>query len=146
MSLAENRKARFNYEILEEYEAGIVLSGAEVKSLRKGQASLDGSFITFQSGSPVLVGMHISPYQPNNPSSAGNPRRERKLLLGKRQINELLGQTKGGYTVVPLSVYAKGKLIKARIALVRGKKKHDKRETMKKRDADREIRRVMGRK
>jgi SsrA-binding protein len=144
MSIAENRKAYFNYEILEKYEAGIVLSGAEVKSLRKGQVSLDGSFISFRGGLPRIVGMHINPYQPGNPSADSDPRRERTLLLNKTELQELTERSESdGLAVIPLAVYLKGRRIKLSIGLARGKKKHDKRETIKKRDAEREIRRAM---
>ncbi len=147
MSLAENRKAHFNYEILEKFEAGLVLTGSEVKSLRKGQASLDGAFVSMKGGKPAIVGMHIALYQPSNPSSTADSRRERALLLKEDEITDLTERARTEkLAIVPLSVYAKGKKIKMSIGLARGKKKYDKRETLKKRDADRDIRRVMSRK
>jgi SsrA-binding protein len=144
MALAENRKARFHYEILETYEAGLSLAGSEVKSLRKGQASLDGAFVSMKGGRPSIVGMHIALYQPNNPSSVADDRRERALLLKEAEIEELTERSRTeGLAIVPLSVYQKGKRIKLAIALARGKKKYDKRESMKKRDAERDMRRAM---
>jgi SsrA-binding protein len=143
MSLAENRKAHFNYEILEKYEAGLVLTGSEVKSLRKGQASLDGSFVSLRDGKPAIVGMHIALYQPGNPSSTADARRERGLLLKESEITEMGERARTeGLAIIPLSVYQKGKRIKLGIALARGKKKHDKRESLKKRDAEREMSRA----
>ncbi len=147
MSLAENRKAHFNYEILEKYEAGLVLTGSEVKSLRKGQASLDGAFVSMRDGHPAIVGMHIALYQPSNPSSTADSRRERGLLLKASEILELTERARTeGLAIIPLSIYQKGKRMKMAIALARGKKKYDKREGMKKRDAERDMRRAMGRK
>jgi SsrA-binding protein len=147
MSLAENRKAHFNYEVLEKFEAGLVLTGSEVKSLRKGQASLDGAFVSMKGGKPAIVGMHIALYQPSNPSSTSDSRRERALLLKEEEILDLTERARTeGLAIIPLSVYAKGKKIKMSIGLARGKKKYDKRESLKKRDADRDIRRVMSRK
>lgn len=146
MSFAENRKAYFNYEILEKFEAGLALTGSEVKSLRKGQASLDGAFVSMKGGHPAIVGMHIALYQPSNPSSTADARRERALLLKESEIADLTERARTeGLAIVPLAVYAKGKRIKLSIGLARGKKKHDKRESMKKRDAERDIRRAMGR-
>ncbi len=144
MSIAENRKAYFNYEILEKYEAGLALTGAEVKSLRKGQVSMDGAFVSFRQGLPRIVGMHITPYQPGNPSADGDPRRERALLLNKSELAELAERSESqGLAVIPLAVYIKGRRIKLSIGLARGKKKYDKRETLKKRDAERDMRRVL---
>jgi SsrA-binding protein len=147
MSLAENRKAHFNYEVLEKFEAGLVLTGSEVKSLRKGQASLDGAFVSMKGGKPAIVGMHIALYQPSNPSSTADSRRERALLLKEEEIIDLTERARTeGLAIIPLSVYTKGKKIKMSIGLARGKKKFDKRESLKKRDSDRDIRRAMSRK
>lgn len=137
--LIHNRKAGFNYEILERFEAGIELSGIEVKSLRAGQGSLDGAFVTVRGGEAFILGMNIPPYQPNN-NLEYVPERTRKLLLTKTEIERLSGIERG-LTIVPISVYNKGRKIKIEIASVRGKKKFDKRETIKKRDVEREIRR-----
>ena len=141
-SYAENRKARFNYEFLEKYEAGIELLGVEVKSIRSGQMSLEGAFVIIRGNEAFLINANIPPYQPKNALKDYDPLRNRKLLLTKKEINELAGSDKNkSLTIVPISVYNKNRKIKVEIALVKGKKKFDKRETLKKRDTDREIRR-----
>ena len=143
-SYAENRKARFNYEILEKYEAGIELLGVEVKSVRGGQMSLEGAFVIVRGGEVFLINANIPSYQAKNTLKDYDPLRNRKLLLTKKEISELAGNDKNkSLTIVPISVYNKGRKIKVEIALVKGKKKFDKRETLKKRDTDREIRREM---
>jgi SsrA-binding protein len=139
---AENRKARFDYEILEKYEAGIELLGSEVKSVRGGRMSLEGAFVIIRGGEAYLINANIPPYQPKNAPKDYDPLRNRKLLLTKKEIAELGGNDKNkSLTIVPISVYNKGRKIKLEIALVKGKKKFDKRETIKKRETDREIRR-----
>ena len=139
---AENRKARFNYEILEKYETGIELLGTEVKSVRSGQMSLEGAFVIVRGGEAFLINANIPPYQPKNTLPDYDPLRNRKLLLTKKEIAELAGSEKNkSLTIVPISVYNKNRKIKVEIALVKGKKKFDKRETIKKRYTDREIRR-----
>jgi len=139
---AENRKARFDYEILEKYEAGIELLGVEVKSVRNGQMSLEGAFVVVRGGEAFLINANIPSYQPNNTSKDYDPLRNKKLLLTKKEIATLAGSEKNkSLTIVPISVYNKGRKIKVEIALVKGKKKHDKRETIKKRETNREIRR-----
>ena len=141
---AENRKARFNYEILEKYEAGIELLGTEVKSVRGGQMSLEGAFVIVRGGEVYLINANIPPYKVKNTPKDYDPLRNRKLLLTKKEIAELAGNEKNkSLTIVPISVYNKGRKIKMEIALVKGKKKFDKRETLKKRDTDREIRRTL---
>ena len=141
-SYAENRKARFNYEILEKYESGIELLGTEVKSVRGGQMSLEGAFVIVRGGEVYLINANIPPYQAKNAPKDYDPVRNRKLLLTKKEIAILAGSEKNkSLTIVPISVYNKGRKIKVEIALVKGKKKFDKRETLKKRDTDREIRR-----
>jgi SsrA-binding protein len=141
-SYAENRKARFNYEILEKYETGIELLGTEVKSVRNGQMSLEGAFVIVRGGEAFLINANIPPYQIKNAPKDYDPLRNRKLLLTKKEIAELAGSEKNkSLTIVPISVYNKNRKIKVEIALVKGKKKFDKRETIKKRDTDREIRR-----
>src|SRR5665811_1286240 len=141
-SYAENRKARFNYEILEKYETGVELLGTEVKSVRGGQMSLEGAFVIIRGGEAYLINSSIPPYQPKNALKDYDPLRKRKLLLTKKEIIELAGSEKNkSLTIVPISVYNKNRKIKVEIALVKGKKKFDKRETLKKRDTDREIRR-----
>ena len=138
-TLIHNRKATFNYEILNRYEAGIELTGAEVKSIRAGQGSLDGSYIIVKGTQVWLQNMYVSPYQQNN-GPESDPLRPRKLLLTKAEIKALIGHEQG-LTIVPLLVYNKGRHIKVEIATVRGKKKFDKRESIKKRDVERDVRR-----
>ena len=138
---AENRKARFNYEVLEKYEAGIELFGTEVKSVRGGQMSLEGAFVIVRGGEAYLINANVPSYQPKNAPKDYDPLRNRKLLLTKKEISTLSGSEKINLTIVPISVYNKGRKIKVEIALVKGKKKYDKRESIKKRDTDREIRR-----
>ena len=141
-SYAENRKARFNYEILEKYETGIELLGTEVKSVRGGQMSLEGAFVIVRGGEAFLINANIPPFQPKNAPKDYDPLRNRKLLLTKKELAVLSGSEKNkSLTIVPISVYNKNRKIKVEIALVKGKKKFDKRETLKKRDTEREIRR-----
>lgn len=143
-SYAENRKARFNYEFLEKYETGIELLGTEVKSVREGTMSLEGAFVIVRGGEAFLINANIPPYQPKNAPKDYDPLRNRKLLLTKKEIAELGGSEKNkSLTIVPISVYNKNRKIKVEIALVKGKKKFDKRETLKKRDTEREIRRAI---
>ena len=140
MSLIQNKKAYFDYEILDKIEAGIELLGFEVKSLKKGQGSLLGSHITIRGNEAYVVSMNIPPYQPANTPKDYDPLRNRRLLLTKKEIGELSKEEKTkGLTIIPLSVYNKGRKLKLDIAVVRGKKKFDKRESIKKRDTDREI-------
>ncbi len=144
MSLVENKKAYFNYEIMDKFDAGIELLGFEVKSLRKGQGSLDGSHITVRGGEVFLIGANIAPYQSANTPKDYDPRRNRKLLLTKKEIEELKGvENKKGLTIVPISVYNKGRKLKLSIGIARGKKKFDKRQTIKKRESDRETNRTL---
>jgi len=141
---AENRKAYFDYEILEKFEAGLVLSGAEVKSIRSGRMNLSGSYVNFLSGEPYLVGASIAPYQPKNQPPEYDPSRTRKLLLNKKEIDYISGKTKQkGLTLTPLKVYNKGRRIKIEIGLARGKKQYDKRAVISKREAERNIARSM---
>lgn len=139
---ATHRKARFDYEILETHEMGIELIGNEVKAIRKGMARLEGARALVRGNELFVVGLYIEPYQPKNAPESYVPDQTRKLLASKKEIIELEAQLKNkGLTLIPLSLYNKGRKIKIEIALVRGKKKFDKRETIKKRDTDREIRR-----
>lgn len=142
MSLITNKKARFNYEITENYTAGIELFGYEVKSVRKGQGSLEGSYVTIRGNEAFLVNSFIPPFQEKNAPKDHDPRRLRKLLLTKKEIRELstVEGTKG-LTIVPISVYNKGRVLKIDLGIGKGKKKHDKRETLKKEDNLRETRR-----
>lgn len=143
-SLIQNKKAYFDYEILEKIEAGIELLGFEVKSVKKGQGSLEGAHITIRGNEAYLINMQIPPYQPANTPKDYDPLRNRKLLLTKEEIMDL-GKTEGqkGLTIIPLSVYNKGRKLKIELGVARGKKKYDKRETIKKRDTEREIRRSL---
>lgn len=136
--LASNRRARHDYEILETFEAGLQLSGTEVKAARNGKVQLKDSFVEVRTGQAWLVGAHISPYSHGNRENHP-PERDRRLLLRKRQIDRLFGRTQiKGQTVIPLSVYLKGNWIKVEIALAHGKKLYDKRATIKERELDRE--------
>ncbi len=137
-----HKKARFDYEILDTIEAGIELLGFEVKAVRAGKVSLEGSHIIIRGGEAYVVGLQISPYQSGNTPEGYNPLRTKKLLLSKKEIGILAEKDSGkGLTIVPLSLYNKGTKIKLEVAIVRGKKLHDKRETIKKRDTERELRR-----
>jgi SsrA-binding protein len=140
-SYAENRKARFDYEILEKYTAGIELLGTEVKSVRGGRMSLNGSFIIIRGGEAFLINSNIPPYQIKNAAKDYDPLRNRKLLLTKKEIKELAKNEKTNLTIIPLSVYNKDRKIKLDIALGKGKRKTDKRQSIKKRETDIEIRR-----
>jgi SsrA-binding protein len=141
--LAENKKARFSYEILDEFEAGIMLSGAEVKSVRAGQISLKEAFATVKQGEIFLTNAHISHYKPSGKAEY-DPTRSRKLLLKKEEIRKLVGKVQSdGNTLVPIKIYDKNGKIKVEIGLGKGKKKYDKRETIKKREQEREIRRAL---
>jgi SsrA-binding protein len=139
--LVHNKKVGFNYEIVERFEAGIELLGLEVKSLRAHQGSLDGAYVTIRGGEAYLINMSIPPFQPGNAKDY-DPLRIRKILMTKSEILHLASLEKG-LTIVPISVYNKGRKIKIELASVKGKKKFDKRETMKKRDASREIERTL---
>lgn len=139
---AENKKLRFDYEILETFEAGLRLTGQEVKSIRTQSVGLKGGFVTFHNNFAYLINVHIPLYKHTAPISGYDPLQNRVLLLKKREFEYLKGKSQEkGLTIAPLSLYTKGRLIKLEIALVRGKKQYDKRETIKKRDIERELRR-----
>ncbi len=135
MEYANNPKAGFDYEILETIEAGIVLEGHEVKSIKSGKASIKGAYVKVLNSEVYLIGAIIAPYQPANTPKNYDPQRSRKLLLSKKEISQLTGtaQTQGT-TLVPLKLYAKKGRIKLLVGIARGKKKYDKRETLKKKD------------
>ncbi|MDD4358802.1 MAG: SsrA-binding protein SmpB [Candidatus Pacebacteria bacterium] len=143
--LAENRKLKFEYEILETFEAGIELLGFEVKSLRQKGVNLAATYVLItEKAEAFWIGAKILPYQPNNIYVEYNPQRDRKLLLKKKEINYLLGKTQEkSLTLMPFMLYTKRGFIKMELALVRGKKKHDKRESIKKREVDRKIKSEM---
>ena len=138
----DNRKAHFNYSIEETFEAGIELSGFEVKSIKNGKGSITSAFCIVRGGEAFIIGMHIPPYQPHNIDLGYDPDQNRKLLLSKKEIKKLAEKDDiKGLTLLPISLYSKGRYIKVSVAVARGKKVFDKRETIKKRDVDREIRR-----
>jgi SsrA-binding protein len=141
--IAENRKAKFEYFILEEFEAGLVLLGSEVKSLRERKANISDAYVIERNREVWLYNMHIAEYQSATHKNH-KPKRERKLLLHRREINRLIGQIKtSGVTIVPLVVYFNNKgSAKTKIAIVKGKKLYDKRATIKQREWDREKRRI----
>lgn len=136
--IANNKKARFDYFILDTYEAGIVLHGTEVKSLRMGKCSIKEAFIRIEKGEVYIYGMHISPYEKGNIFNK-DPLRPKKLMLHKKEIDKLQGEvTRDGLTIVPLRVYFKGSLVKVEIGLAKGKKLYDKRQDIAKKDQRRE--------
>lgn len=136
--LANNKKAYFDYFIEDKYEAGIALHGTEVKSLRMGKCSVKEAFIKIENGEVYIYNMHISPYEKGNIFNK-DPLRVRKLLMHKYEINKILGQlVLKGFTLVPLSIYFKGSIVKMEIGLARGKKLYDKREDIAKKDQRRE--------
>lgn len=140
----QNKKAFFNYEILEKFEAGLELKGYEVKALKSGQGSIMGARVLIRGGEAFVVGMDIPPYQPANAPSGYDPGRTRRLLLHKKEIRYLEGKAnEHGLTLVPINVYIKGNLVKLEFGAGRGKKKSDKREAIKKREAQRKIERAL---
>ena len=144
--IAKNPTAFHNYTIEDKLEAGIVLSGTEIKSIRNGKANLKDSYAIIKNGEVYIVGMHISPYEQGNIFNK-DPLRDRKLLLTKREINKLIGLTKQkGYSLVPLNMYFKGSLVKIELGIGKGKKLYDKREDIAKKDAERRIRQQMSQK
>ena len=144
-TICQNKSARFNYEIVERFEAGIALLGTEVKSLRLGKANIKDSYVKFTRGEPFLYNTHISAY----PFAAyGNhePERVRKLLLHKREIKRLMGKmNEKGFALIPTRLYFTNHLVKAEVALAKGKKLHDKREAIKRRDEKRDLERTIKR-
>lgn len=144
-TVAENRRARFDYFLEENFEAGIMLTGTEVKSLRHGQCSLNESFVDAKSGDIWLTGSYIAPYGPAGAHLQHEPRRNRKLLLHKREMARLMAAVKQkGYTIVPVKLYFNSRgIAKVTIALAKGKAQHDKRETIKERDWNRDKARIL---
>ena len=137
--IAKNKKASFDYFILSKYEAGIVLFGTEIKSIRQGRVNLKDSYCEFKDGELYIRGMHISPYEQGNIFNR-DPMRLKKLLLHKREIMSLFGKTKqDGLTLIPLSLYFSGSRVKVELGLCRGKKNYDKRDTIAKKEASREM-------
>lgn len=144
-TVAENRRARFDYFLEEKFEAGIQLTGTEVKSLRHGLCSLNEAFASEKQGEVWLYNSYIAPYNPAGAHLQHEPRRPRKLLLKKKEVGKMLGSIRrDGYTLVPVRLYFNSRgLAKVEIALAKGKQQHDKREDIKKRDWDREKRRLL---
>lgn len=137
--IANNKKAYYDYFVEEDYEAGIVLHGTEVKSIRMGQCSVKEAYISVHQGELYVRGMHVSPYEKGNIFNR-DPLRERKLLLNKAEIRKLIGiSSQPGYTLIPLQVYLKGNYVKIKVGVCRGKKLYDKRETIAKKDQTREL-------
>jgi SsrA-binding protein len=146
-TIARNKKAWHDFEILEKFEAGIALQGSEVKSIRMGKLNLKDSYVRIIKGEAMLVGSHISYPQTANPHYRPDEKRDRKLLLHRKEIDKLVGKvSRDGLTIVALSVYLNHKnLVKVQIALAKGKNIHDKRETLKRKEADREAQAAMKR-
>ncbi|MBC6419824.1 MAG: SsrA-binding protein SmpB [Prochloron sp. SP5CPC1] len=144
--VSDNRQARYLYEIIETYEAGVELKGTEVKSIRAGRVNLRDGYALIRNGEAWLLNVHISPYQASGQYFNHDPSRTRKLLLHRKEINKLIGKVEQkGLTLVPLKMYFKGGLVKVVIGLGKGKKVHDKRETVKRRQDQREMARAMKR-
>ncbi len=144
MTVSENRKARFDYEILKTFTAGLELLGFEVKAARAGKINLRGAFVAVRGAEAYLIGADIPPYQPKNTPPEYDATRARRLLLSRDEIAELLdAESTKGLTIVPLKVYNKGRFLKLDLGIARGKKKFDKRESIKKRDVEREIKRSL---
>jgi SsrA-binding protein len=144
--LLENTKVRFNFELLDRFEAGIRLAGHEVKTLRTKRGSLDGAYITVRGGEAFLMNAYIPPYQEKNTPEGYDPNQRRTLLLSRDEINQLAAkEAQDGLTIVPILVYSKGPKIKVELAVARGKKKFDKRQTVMKRESDRDIQRTLKR-
>jgi SsrA-binding protein len=143
-TVADNRKARHDYDIEENYEAGIVLTGSEIKSIRAGRVNLRGSYARVQDGELWLYDAHISPYEQSGAYFNHEPTRPRKLLMHRREISRILGQVeRQGYTLVPLRIYFRGRRAKVDLGLARGKKLYDKRQDLAKREAQRDIQRAI---
>ncbi|MFB9324977.1 SsrA-binding protein SmpB [Paenibacillus aurantiacus] len=142
--LAQNKKASHDYFIEETFEAGMVLMGTEIKSVRAGKANINDAFATIRNGEMFIHNMHISPFEQGNRHNPTDPTRARKLLLHKVQIHKLLGQSKQeGYAIVPLKIYVRNGYAKLLIGLGKGKKQYDKRESAAKKDAQRDIQRAL---
>ena len=141
--IAKNPIAKHNYTILDTLEAGIVLTGTEIKSIRKGKVNLKDSYANISNGACYIYGMHISPYENGNIFNK-DPLRDRKLLLHKREINKLIGFIKQqGFSLIPISLYFKGNFVKVELGICKGKKLYDKREDLKKKDAEMRIKQGM---
>ena len=142
---AEHSRARFDYEILETFEAGIALKGFEVKAVKSGRCNLSGAFVVPKNDELWLVNADIPPYQPMNTPAGYDSKRSRRLLLHKKEIVHLIGKKNEGLTIVPLELYTKGRMLKLKIGLGRRRKKTDKRDVIRKREARKEIARTLKR-
>lgn len=141
--IQDNKKARFDYEILEVFEAGIVLMGSEVKALRAKDVQLKDAYVSFQNGEAFLQNAHISPYRASSYNNH-TPERLRKLLLNRKEINQLMGQVQErGLSIVPLKIFFKNGMVKLDLGLVRGKKAHDKRHTIKERESNKSLKQTL---
>ncbi len=144
--IATNRQARFNYFISDTFEAGVVLVGSEVKSIREGRVNLNDSYVKIMNGQAFIVGMHISPYSHIENIASFEPTKSRKLLLHKSEIGKLAGLiSRKSYTCVPLSVYFKRGIVKVEIGIGQGKKEHDKRQSIKEKDHQKEMKQALKR-
>lgn len=142
--LSDNKRGSFDYNILEHFEAGMVLFGQEVKSIKTGRINLAGTFVAIRQGEPYWVGGKVPPYQPYNAGADYDESRARKLLLNRKEIDQLTGKVaQKGYALIPLQIIEKNGRVKLAFGLAKGKKKHDKKEQIKRRDLDRETRREM---
>ena len=143
-NLIEHKRVHFDYELLETFEAGVQLFGAEVKSLRANRGKLEGAHVTIRGGEAFLMNAEIPAFQPANTKGGYDAKRNRRLLLTKKELGDLAkAEEQAGLTIVPISMYNKGRVIKLKLAVARGKKKADKRETIKKRESLRDIARVV---
>jgi SsrA-binding protein len=143
-SYAENRKARHDYEALQNYEGGLVLLGSEVKSIREGNAKLVGAYLKVMNGELWLIGAHIAPYSKDGREQLIDPDRRRKVLIQKKELRQLAEKSnEKGLTLVPFSLYPKGRRLKLSFAVCRGKKAHDKRDALRERDISRETHRIL---
>ena len=141
--ISENRKAYFDYQILEKFEAGIELRGFEVKAIKTGRVNLGGSYAVVKDNEIWLLNADVPPYQPKNTPKDYDSKRSRRLLLTRKEINYLIGKVQQKLTLLPLRVYTKGPLIKIELGLGKGKKKYEKREAIKKRETKKEIQRTL---
>jgi SsrA-binding protein len=143
-SLAINKRARFDYELLEHYEGGLALTGAEVKAIKKGSADMKGAFLSIENKELWIKNLYIGKYAPAGPQPDYKEKRNRKVLVHRKEINTLIGKKQAqGLTIVPIRVYTKGNLVKLEFATARGKRKYEKRDSIKKRDLDRQAREEM---
>ena len=144
MTYVANKKAAFDFEVKKTFEAGLVLLGLEVKSIRSGKASLKGAYVVVRGGEAYLVGSNINPYQPINTPKSYDPERLRKLLFSKKELSEIEKLTdQDGLTAIPIRLYSSRGKIKLEVAVARGKKKHDKRQAIKARETKRDIERTL---